>query len=909
MFNIKKKITFKKIKKRLEKLQLFDSIYYLKNSKEARLASMTPIDHYCKVGIHEAINPNSQFNSKWYKEFYKDVSENSAPALIHYLFFGHKENRFQNIQEKDEYEKLIKEDFDIECYRSNYEDLQSIEDDNFDFILHYIRFGKNENRMFKNHTIAQKENITESLHIKDLKMKTVTIDEFDKEYYLSLYSDVRDSGVDPIIHFMKDGWKEGRNPSPNFNTNYYLNKYKDVKDSGINPFIHYMIFGKQEGRIPLVEKEESPLIAMKANDIYLTKDEINKKTFEVFQTPIDILIPVYNGIEYLEPLFISIFKNTATPFRLLVCDDKSPDKDVYPLLMYIKNKAKNVEFELLQNETNLGFVGTVNRLFSLTRNHFVILNTDTEVPPSWLKRLMSPIINMKNIATTTPFTNAGTICSFPNYLEDNEHTLNNMSVDKIDNYFQNINFEKTYIEIPTGVGFCMGVNKEIADEIGMFDTIFGKGYGEENDFCQRAIEKGFQNIHVTNLFVYHKHGGSFPSETKKILIEKNLKLLNQKHPTYDTQVQKTIQENQLQALREQMYFYIVSHDTYSVLYLDHNLGGGTSDYRTMEIEKRVEKNELIILLAYDFHKTSNYIVECIHGDRHFKYSCQTLENLFALLDTYSFNEIFLNSLVSYPDLESIITQVKTLHNEKHTKLIVPIHDFFPLCPNYTLLNDKREFCNIPSDKQKCYECLSSNLSAEYKQFSTQTDINKWRIMWSKVLEISSEILCFSNSSRDIFSKAYPLYTEKVVVTPHDISGRYDKIYEPFKSDKKRVGILGGINIAKGAYVVKDLVKYIEQNDLNAEVILIGEIEIEISSPVFHKTGRYKRDELPNLVKDLKITEFLIPSIWPETFSYTTDEIMQLGYPLTVFDIGAPAERVRKYENGKVINKENIFEII
>ncbi|MEA1983723.1 MAG: glycosyltransferase, partial [Campylobacterota bacterium] len=817
----------------------FDEEYYLKHNQDAGDSHSSALEHYCKVGIHEDRKPNELFDPIWYREHYEDVKADGAPPLVHYILFGEKENRLVNSSQKEEYEE------------------KELPQKQSEEVLHEEVSSKNDDNNYNT--------------IKNSKY-------FNQDYYLSVNSDVAELGCDPVEHYLKYGYKEERNPSEMFNNDYYIDKYHDIKENDINPLLHYIEYGQEEGRTALPTQEEAAAIPLKATDIYRTDKNSHK---------IDILIPVYNGIEYLEPLFQSIIKNTLIPYRLLVCDDKSPNKDVFPLLESIKNRAKNVEIELLKNETNLGFVGTVNRLFSLTRNHFVVLNTDTEVPPSWLERLMSPIINMKNIATTTPFTNAGTICSFPNYLEDNEHILNNMSVDKIDSYFQNINFEKTYIEIPTGVGFCMGVNKELADEIGMFDTIFGKGYGEENDFCQRAIEKGFKNIHVTNLFVYHKHGGSFPSETKKMLVEKNLKLLNQKHPTYDTQVQKTIQENQLEALREQMYFSIVSHDAYSVLYIDHNLGGGAVDYRKMEIEKRVEKNELIILLTYVFHKTNSYIVECIHGDKHFKYSCQNLEDLFALLSSYSFNEIFLNSLVSYPNLESIIAQVRTLHNEKHTKLIVPIHDFFPLCPSYTLLNDKREFCNIPSDKQKCYECLNSNLSAEYKQFSTQTDINSWRIMWSRVLEISDEILCFSNSSKDIFSKAYPLYTEKVIVTPHDISGRYDKIYEPFESDKKRVGILGGINIAKGAYIIKDLVEHIERNNLNAEVILIGEIEIEISSPVFHKTGRYKRDELPSLVKDLKITEFLIPSIWPETFSYTTDEIMQLGYPLTVFDIGAP----------------------
>jgi len=47
---------------------------------------------------------------------------------------------------------------------------------------------------------------------------------------------------------------------------------------------------------------------------------------------------------------------------------------------------------------------------------------------------------------------------------------------------------------------------------------------------------------------------------------------------------------------------------------------------------------------------------------------------------------------------------------------------------------------------------------------------------------------------------------------------------------------------------------------------------------------------------------LIPSICPETFCYTAEEIMLMEMPLAVFDLGAPAERVRNYNKGLVIEK-------
>jgi glycosyltransferase involved in cell wall biosynthesis len=43
-------------------------------------------------------------------------------------------------------------------------------------------------------------------------------------------------------------------------------------------------------------------------------------------------------------------------------------------------------------------------------------------------------------------------------------------------------------------------------------------------------------------------------------------------------------------------------------------------------------------------------------------------------------------------------------------------------------------------------------------------------------------------------------------------------------------------------------------------------------------------------------------VWPETFSYVTEEAMDMGLPIACFDLGAPAERVRGYAKGVVIER-------
>ena len=72
---------------------------------------------------------------------------------------------------------------------------------------------------------------------------------------------------------------------------------------------------------------------------------------------------------------------------------------------------------------------------------------------------------------------------------------------------------------------------------------------------------------------------------------------------------------------------------------------------------------------------------------------------------------------------------------------------------------------------------------------------------------------------------------------------------------------------------------------------------------FVTTGRYNVDDLPSIVKNYDIDLFFIPSIWPETFSYTTEEAIQMGMPVVTFDLGAPATRVREYSRGMVLNTD------
>jgi len=71
---------------------------------------------------------------------------------------------------------------------------------------------------------------------------------FDSDYYLRTNPDVRNAGANPLLHYLRFGGIEGRDPSEAFDAVAYLDENEDVRQAGMNPLLHYLQFGKQEGR-------------------------------------------------------------------------------------------------------------------------------------------------------------------------------------------------------------------------------------------------------------------------------------------------------------------------------------------------------------------------------------------------------------------------------------------------------------------------------------------------------------------------------------------------------------------------------------------------------------------------------------------------------------------------------------
>jgi GT2 family glycosyltransferase len=252
-------------------------------------------------------------------------------------------------------------------------------------------------------------------------------------------------------------------------------------------------------------------------------------------TPLSIVVPVYNAPEELDSCLTSVYATVPEQTEVLIIDDASPDPTARMVLGRWRERLGN-RWTFSVNEENLGFVGTANLGMSLTSQDVVLLNSDTVVTPGWLEGLQRCLASDPSIATATPWTNNGEIASIPAFCQVNPVPADLESVAEVIRRSGMV----SYPELPTAVGFFLAISRLAIDRIGLFDQdLFGKGYGEENDFSLRAQQAGMRNVLCDNVYVAHLGGRSFgPTGLKPD--DSSMQRLLSRHPDYLEQVQEFI---------------------------------------------------------------------------------------------------------------------------------------------------------------------------------------------------------------------------------------------------------------------------------------------------------------------------------------------------------------------------------
>lgn len=337
-------------------------------------------------------------------------------------------------------------------------------------------------------------------------------------------------------------------------------------------------------------------------------------------------------------------------------------------------------------------------------------------------------------------------------------------------------------------------------------------------------------------------------------------------------------------------------------WVDHDLGGGANLYRRTQADKMIAEGRTVIVLS--FHVRTLLPVLLIQNERvRLSFSIPDLDFALESARGLIIDQVIYNNAVSFPDSEQMPDFLLRLKAASRARLLILVHDFFVVCPSHFLLDHTGKYCDIPEPK-RCANCMPQNRYGFVTLFAGQ-QIENWRYHWSNALNAADEVRVFSRNSGTLIQRAYPdISNDKIRVLPHTVSHFTRQKIKIVAESRLRVGIMGNIGHHKGSHVVHGLAQAIKDARADAEIYVIGTLEGKADPEIISQTGSYAHDQLPQLIQNTKVNVMLFPSIWPETFSYVVQELMEMELPVAAFDFGAPAERLRCYSRGLILGDKS-----
>lgn len=602
-------------------------------------------------------------------------------------------------------------------------------------------------------------------------------------------------------------------------------------------------------------------------------------------TGVTIIMPVYNNPTMTMEALRRVAENTDIPWRLILIDDASPDPAVRPSLQAFA-KTHGDAVHLILQDTNKGFVGTVNEGLSRARareDPVVILNTDAFVPARWATRLLGPIWSDQTVATVTPLSNDAELGCVPAISQPTEISKN--LADRLDEHARQIGGGPDWITAPAGVGFCMAIAPQFLQEVPQFDPVFAPGYGEEVDWCQKASRKGGRHVYLPSLFVAHMGGQSFGSEAKQRLIARNSDILSRRYPRFDAEVFGFVRRDPLVTARLSLglaWAVDAGQGAALPIYIGHSMGGGAEIDLRRRIQSDLETHQAVVVVR--FGGTFRFTLELWWPGLEGPVAAGTDDwsDITAVLTPVKNRHVIYSNAVGDVDPIEVPGFVLDLLDGADARLDVLIHDFFVVSPSVTLLG-QGDVYRWPLD-------AADGRHQSRRANGGVVTLAEWQDQWRPVLTRADSIVCFSPDSLRIVQGAYGGLTS-VVCEPHALPVAVPQISNG--GGRPTIGILGNMSPQKGAQFVAELSKAVQTDD-TPDLVLLGNMDPQFElAKGTRQHGPYTVADLPDLVAQYAITCWLIPSIWPETFSFTTHEAIATGLPVMVFDLGAQADAVRQ----------------
>ncbi len=595
---------------------------------------------------------------------------------------------------------------------------------------------------------------------------------FDPAWYLSRYPDVAASGAEPMHHFVHYGAAENRDPNRFFDSAWYLAHYPDVAISGQHPLLHYLQMGAAELRNPhprfdaAYYVDQHPEAAANPLLYHLTfglargwltekpmaiRDYLPSEAASPTAPPnivVDIVIPVYRGLAQTRRCILSVLADRDRPAgRVIAVDDCSPEPK---LSAWLDRQAAAGRIELLRNRRNQGFVASVNIGIKVSATHdVVLLNSDTEVPAGWLARLAGHAYATARVASVSPFSNNATICGYPGITAS--RPAFGLGVTELDAACRAANAGRS-VEVPTTVGFCMYVRRAALADVGQFDVeTFGRGYGEEVDFCLRASARGWRHLLACDTFVYHEGAVSFGAGASAAL-EQGMAVTRERYPHYARLVAQHVKLDAAGPYRFAITTELFRRSNLpTILMLAHDLGGGVRRHILDLVEHTAGAANCLLLESTA--RGAALSVPALPGHPELALPADRAADLVMLLKSARVTRAHIHHLMSM-DLD-----VRALLHQLDVPFDVTVHDYFAICPQVNLLPWLQgAYCGEP-DVAGCNACIADRPSHGSRDIVSWRRGNAWQFIEAE------RVICPSDDVRKRLARYRS--DRRAIVVPHE----------------------------------------------------------------------------------------------------------------------------------------------
>ncbi|MFO0973105.1 MAG: glycosyltransferase [Phycisphaerae bacterium] len=637
---------------------------------------------------------------------------------------------------------------------------------------------------------------------------------------------------------------------------------------------------------------------------------------------VDIVVPIYNAAADVRRCIESVLRHAAgADWRLVLIDDCSTDRELAAELDRVA--ADHPRVVLLRNERNAGFVVSANRgMAHAAGRDVLLLNSDTIVTAGFLDRLADAASGDAGIAC--PFTNNGTICSIPEWLRDNPLPPG-LSIDDYGELVRRVSLRRRP-ELVTAVGFCMYIRADVLARVGRFDEAhFGRGFGEENDFCERAKRAGYRVRLADDLFVAHVGKASFADEGRA-LEQKNSVVMRRLHPRYFDDVAEFCARQPLAEEIANVRYHLARRAARRcpamlfVLHADPFAAqrGGTEHHVCDLVRELALPRAVLLYPDFDSLVAAEVLDGRLSDATSHRFPVPHMLPRFSLrdapveaalgrvLDLFEVGVAHLHHLLNLP-----VGAWRELERRR-IDYAYSIHDYYCVCPclNLTNVQTGRLCEGAPTSGPACGACLAAQFGS--LGLPPPPDVAALlaahREEFAALLDGACALIAPSQAAIDLVRRHFPdrAWPVQVIEHGHDVPPAESPGTRP--DEPLRVALIG-----QNAYPAKGAASYLElataTRHLPIEWHLFGATQVFKFDDRFSRAagsrrvrlhGAYRRADICTLLAEQRIDLAAILSVAPETHCFALSEGWRAGVPALVTPVGALPERVARTGAGRVV---------